>query len=130
MFNLLSGTRLGGLMSASLYAIFINDVIVKLEVSGFGHFIRNLCFNAFMYADDLLLLSISVSDLQKMLNICLEELNLLDMNFNVNKSNWLRIGKRHNSDIFDDIFVNNKVVKRETQHTYLGIYNNPVKKHI
>jgi len=45
-----------------------------------------------MYADDLLLLSISVTHLQKMLDICVKELASLDMKINVKKSNWLRIG--------------------------------------
>jgi len=62
-----------------LFALFLNDVIVKLEVSGLGCFIHNVCLNAFMYAEDLLLLSISMPDLQKMLNICIEDLASLDM---------------------------------------------------
>ena len=81
--QLISGTRQGGLMSPTLFAIFINDILVKLEASGLGCFIRNVCFNSFMYADDLLLLSISMSQLQKMLNICFEELDSLDMKISV-----------------------------------------------
>ena len=39
-----------------------------------------------MYADDLLLLSASLCDLQSMINICCEELDKLDMTVNVKKS--------------------------------------------
>jgi len=45
LFQLTAGTRQGGLMSPALFAVFINDVIVKLEVSGLGCFIHNVCFN-------------------------------------------------------------------------------------
>jgi len=74
VFELTSGTRQAGLMSPALFNVFINYVIVKLEVSGLGCFIHNVFLNTLMYADDLLLLSISVTHLQKMLDICVEEL--------------------------------------------------------
>jgi len=73
-----------------------------------------------MYADDLLLLSISMSDLQKMLDICVEELDSLDMKIDVKKSNWLRIGGRHNSNI-GKICVYNIALKNVEQVTYHGI---------
>jgi len=38
-----------------------------------------------MYADDLLLLTLSLSDLQLMINISLHELQLLDMRMNIKK---------------------------------------------
>jgi hypothetical protein len=50
------------------------------------------CMNAFMYADDLLLLSVSVTDLQKIVSICIKEFDLLDLSLNVSKSAYLRIG--------------------------------------
>ena len=49
-----------------------------------------------MYADDLILLSPSVTDLQKLVNICVDEFNLLDLSLNVSKSFCLRIGPRFN----------------------------------
>jgi len=39
-----------------------------------------------MYADDLLLLSASISTLQSMINMCADEMSYLDMHFNVSKS--------------------------------------------
>jgi len=46
-----------------------------------------------MYADDLVLLSASVSVLQKMVDVCKHEMTYLDMKFNTSKSMVLRIGK-------------------------------------
>ena len=42
-----------------------------------------MCFNVFMYADDILLASISVAELQQMINIVKSELKWLDMVINV-----------------------------------------------
>ena len=47
-----------------------------------------------MYADDLLLLSASISTLQSMINMCADEMSYLDMHFNVSKSAVIRVGKR------------------------------------
>ena len=45
----------------------------------YNYIIRKMSFNSFMYADDLILLSISVCDLQNMINLCKLELDWLDM---------------------------------------------------
>ena len=75
--KLLTGTRQGGITSPYLYAVYIDDVITKLRKSSLGCHIYNVCFNAFMYADDLLLASISIMNLQRMIDICKEELDWL-----------------------------------------------------
>ena len=46
-----------------------------------------------MYADDLILLAPSISELQRMITLCCEELSLLDLKLNVEKSVGLRMGK-------------------------------------
>ena len=72
--HLKTGTRQGGITSPYLFAIYVNDVIVKLHKSSLGCHIYNMCFNVFMYADDILLASISVAELQQMINIVNKEL--------------------------------------------------------
>ena len=54
-----------------------------------------------MFADDLFLLSISVSELQQMVLICKNELDLLDRTVNMNKPMCrpMRTGKRFNMTI-------------------------------
>jgi len=46
-----------------------------------------------MYADDLVLLSALVSVLQKMVDVCEQEMTCLDMKFNTSKSVVLKIGR-------------------------------------
>jgi len=47
-----------------------------------------------MYADDLALVSSSLTELQIMVDICCKELEIINLKLNVNKSVCLRIGKR------------------------------------
>jgi len=58
-----------------------------------------MCFNAIVYADDLLLLAISLRDLQLMIDLCVEEFNCLDLQINIKKSECLRIGRYHDEKI-------------------------------
>jgi len=46
-----------------------------------------------MYADDLLLISASLYVLQRMIDLCAIEAGKLDMKFNANKSQIIRIGQ-------------------------------------
>ena len=47
-----------------------------------------------LYADDILLIAPSVSSVNKLLQICEQELTLLDMAINAKKSACVRIGSR------------------------------------
>ena len=47
-----------------------------------------------LYADDILLLAPSLSELQVLFTLCELELSWLDMSINVNKSCCMRIGNR------------------------------------
>ena len=69
----------------------INDINVKLQQSSLGCHIHFRCFKAFIYADDLLLLSLTVKDLQKMVDICESELDWLDMKISAKNSVFIRI---------------------------------------
>src|SRR5271163_1467913 len=65
-----SGVRQGSILSPKLFALFVDELLVNLKHSGLGCHIKGLCFNAMMYADDLVLLSISISHLQQLIDIC------------------------------------------------------------
>ena len=73
-----------------------------------------------MSADDLILLLISLSDLQIMIDICLQELSLLDMQINARKSCAVRIDKR-----FDipkcGIYLNGVPLPWKSELCYLDI---------
>ena len=84
--KLLTGTRQGEITSPYLFAYLLMTSLTKLRKSSLGSHIYNVCFNAFMYADNLLLASISIMDLQRMIDICKDEFDWLDMTINIKKS--------------------------------------------
>jgi hypothetical protein len=95
-FKIGSGVRQGGVLSPQLFAVYINDILTKLQKSRLGCIVKGVVMNAFMYADDLILMSASVYDLQRLVNICIDELDLLLLTLNAKKCFCLRVGKRFN----------------------------------
>ncbi len=73
-----------------------------------------------MYADDLVLISSSVSEMQIMIDVCTNELDSLDLQINVKKSTCIRIGKRFGSACFD-LSTNGVLIPWSSTITYLGI---------
>jgi len=48
-----------------------------------------------MYADDIVLIAISISDLKKLLEICIAHFDTIDMPFNIMKSMCMRFWQVH-----------------------------------
>ena len=65
---LTAGVRQGGVLSPLLFSTYIDILLSELQKSNIGCYINSKCFNSFLYADDLLLLSNSVTDLQLLFN--------------------------------------------------------------
>ena len=70
-------------VSPLLFSVYINDVITKLKESKCGCSISSEYAGCLMYANDLVLVSASLSLLQDMLNIVELEISYLDLSFNV-----------------------------------------------
>ena len=73
-----------------------------------------------MFADDLLLMAISVCDLQCMVNLCLDDFENMDMKINVNKSVCIRIGERHKADVAN-IVIKTQVMEWKCELKYLCV---------
>ena len=81
------GVRQGSVLALFLFAVFLD------ELSDTCNLDRNR-FIVVYAADDLLLTSPSVVNLENLIHLCERELNWLDMTINYKKSCCLRIGPR------------------------------------
>ena len=100
--------------------MYKRQILSKLEQSNLGCFIGKTCYNSFLYADDLILLSITISDLESLANITADGLTKLDLLINYGKSLCLRIGPRHKI-VCKNISVNGQHILWENKANYLGI---------
>ena len=91
---LLAGVRQGGILSPIMFSIYMDALIVRLRSSGFGCNIAGLFVGCLLYADDIMLLSHSVTAMHRMLVICQEFALEFDLKFNTTKSVVIRIGDR------------------------------------
>ena len=118
-FRLLAGVRQGGVLSPTLFAVYVDDLLVKLNK--FGCTMFGLSVGALMYADDIILLAPSIYELQKMILICCEELALLDLRLNLGKSVALRMGKSWKLNCCEMV-TSETAIKWVTETRYLGVY--------
>ena len=63
-----------------------------------------------MYADNLILMSISVSDMQYLIDLCVSEFHDIGLEINITKSACLRVGLRHLVPV-RSISINNQTLK-------------------
>jgi len=77
-----------------VYISFASDQVTYKQILN----VKTLKF--MLYADDILLVSHSLRDLQAMLDLCAKEAADLDFTFNGKKFVVLRIGPRYNMHVF------------------------------
>ena len=80
--RLSSGVRQGGCLSPVLFAKYVDKIIQSIQKHCLGCHIGLRSMGVIIYADDLLLISGSVTDLQVMIDICMTELSNLDLTVN------------------------------------------------
>ena len=100
--------------------MYIDDLIIKLRTAGHGCQITGFYLGCILYADDILLIASSVSELQKMLDICFLEANDLDMRFNIKKCFYFRCGARYQR-MCAPVFLGSESIVVTNSIKYLGI---------
>ena len=93
-FIIQAGVRQGGVLSPYLFALYIDSLIQSLTESQNRFYLCGVFMGCIVYADDILLISNSICDMQQMLNICSRQAYVLNVEFNAKKSVALRIGPR------------------------------------
>src|SRR3989441_9687625 len=99
-------------LSPFLFAIYIEERK--------GCAIGGFYLGCILYADDILLLSQSVTCMQSMLCICNEVAKRLDLKFNVKKSCAMRIGKRFNINC-SNLLLGNTILPFVEEIKYLSV---------
>ena len=84
-----NGVKQGGIISAPLFAIYIDPLICKLNRTKEGCYIGGICANAFAYADDIVILSPSCSALRCLISICESFAKEYEIIFNPDKCTLL-----------------------------------------
>jgi len=115
-----SGVRQGGILSPVFFAIYINDVIVELTKSKLGCHVKGVYSGSWLYADDIILLAASLTQLQHMIEICVKLLDDIDLKVNAKKCKFTRIGKRFKSAV-SQITINKSRVDVSNEIKYLGM---------
>ena len=84
-FKISNGVKQGGVISAPLFALYIDPLLKKLNSSKQGCYIGHLAANAFGYADDIVLLTPSCDALRNLIKICECFATEYKLNFNPKK---------------------------------------------
>ena len=77
------------MISAPLFAVYINPLIENLNQSRQGCYIGHICANAFAYADDIVFLTPSCNALRNMIKICEKYSESYKLRFNPDKCTLL-----------------------------------------
>jgi len=113
-FKITFGVRQGLFLSPLLFCLFIDDIINRMSL-------RQRC-QMVLCADDILIIALSVNELQHLVNICEIELAALDMLTNAKKSCCLRIDPRHNKECSNITTASGYIIPWVDTIRYLGIY--------
>ena len=82
----------GGVLSPFLFNVYIDGILRKL--GPYGCHINNVSCGSFLYADDLILLAPSITELIRMVNIACNEFQSIGLKINCAKSGCMRIGPK------------------------------------
>ena len=115
------GTRQGGLTSSFLFNLFYKDMIDELESHSGGCAVDNMKLNVFCYADDLLLVSTSVTGLQGLINCANMYVTKHGPKFNPGKTKCLITGKNPFVSI-PSWYLNENILQICENFDYLGVH--------
>ena len=86
--------------------IYVDNVITTVEHKRLGCLYKSVWVSIIMYADDIVLLSPSVTALHELLHVCEGVLKNLDLFIIPKKSVCMRIGSRYNMSCYDIVSSN------------------------
>ena len=124
-FHVKNGVRQGGVCSAILFAIYIDDLIQNLRSSNIGCSIFGEYCGVFVFADDIVLLSASRNGLQTMVDICQEFVGAKNLKFGTDlnhvksKTKCIIFGKKSPTPV-KNISLNGNILPWVNEIKHLG----------
>ena len=94
-FNITNGVKQGGVISARMFTINIEQLLLRLKKSGIGCHLHGKYMGSLGYVDDVTLLSPSIRGLNRMLLICVEFGKEYFIKFNSKKSMCIKYGEKY-----------------------------------
>ncbi len=126
-FSTTIGVKQGGPLSPRLFSLYVEGIIALVEHTGLGFRIGSYLVNIMLYADDIILVTEYMHQMQRLLNIVEEFGESLEIKFNPNKTNYMQINshirKRGLNDLLDkniELNMYNDKLTRVEEMKYLG----------
>ena len=85
-FHVTNGVRRGGVLSPLPFNVYVHDLSECLNKSGVDGCMNGTFGNYMLYAEDICIILLSSSGLQRLLNICEDYCKMHDLIFNAKKS--------------------------------------------
>jgi hypothetical protein len=122
-FNISNGVRQGAVLSPILFNVYIDDLITSLKEEGHGCWVGSQYYGVLVYADDILLLSPTVSSLCSMIKICENFSRKTGLEFNSSKTvciHFHRPAECSKGNFQPHVYLNGKCLKWCEKVKHLG----------
>ena len=120
-FDVHCGLRLGCILSPLLFNLFINDLVIYIKSLDLGVEIDEEKICLLLYADDIVLLAESSSDLQLLLNALYDWCGQNHMSVNTAKSNVVHFRQKSISRTNTVFSFGIGIIETTDKYTYLGV---------
>lgn len=111
------GVKQGGVISPLLYNLYVDRIVLQMELTGAGCYYKQRYMGVMLYADDIVLMAPSAPGLQKLINAFLGFTKERDISVNVAKSAYLHFGK----SMVEHMKMGSRLLQRADTYKYLGI---------
>ena len=126
-FEVNNGVKQGAVISAPLFAIYVNPLLIRLQNCKQGCFMGNICANAFAYADDVIILAPTCTALNNLIAICESYATEYKVCYNPDKCTLLIFTSKESYDFYFNnvkIFICGTKVTNVKSEKHLGhIFN-------
>ena len=118
-FDIKAGVRQGGILSPTLYCIYVDGLVQILKDAGIGCYIRDSFLSILLYADDMCLIAPSLKGLQRLLRLTETFCSTWDIMLNPKKSKNMQFGKKVDSLPF--LQLDGNALEWVSSWKYLGV---------